>query len=79
MASYKLPRCWLGKSQTVLSDDPQRVEKVITESDVNLECHCADVMQAFFCGEGHLTECHAGMNCEDAQCSHYESYVDGGV
>jgi len=25
-----------------------------------------------FCEFGHLTECHHPMNCEEAQCSHYQ-------
>jgi len=72
MADYKLPKCWLGKSQTVLDADGKMQGKMITEAEVNLQCRCLNEMQAFFCGEGHLTECHAGMSCEDAECSHYE-------
>lgn len=38
----------------------------------NPQCHCHHPMAAMWCLEGHMTECHAGMTCEAAQCSHYE-------
>ena len=46
--------------------------ELITEADCNPNCHCVNPMQAFFCMEGHMTECHAGMRCSTAECSHYE-------
>jgi len=72
MSGYKLPLCWLGKSQWVISEDQTRREQVITEAEVNLQCLCSNPMEAFFCMEGHMTECHVGMSCEEAECSHYE-------
>jgi len=66
---YLLPRCFIG--QTL---DGQNV---ITEDLCNPKCHCLTPMQAFFCAEGHLTECHAGMNCREAKCSNLERYDDG--
>ena len=71
---YKLPKCWLGKSRTILSDKEQWVDQVITEDMVNLECRCTHEMQAFFCDEGHLTECHVGMSYKEAECSHLAQY-----
>jgi hypothetical protein len=47
--------------------------KKITSDQVNLACQCTNPMQAFFCMEGHMTECHVGMTCEEAECSHYEA------
>jgi hypothetical protein len=38
----------------------------------NDACHCPSPMLAMFCAEGHAMECHAGMTCEQAQCSHWE-------
>ncbi len=29
-----------------------------------------------FCLFGHLTECHYPKNCEEAKCSHFETYKD---
>jgi hypothetical protein len=77
---YKLPLCWVGHPST---NHPETVDfivgkhtdktRVITVEDCNPKCHCANSpMQAMFCMEGHMTECHAGMTCEQAQCSHYQ-------
>jgi hypothetical protein len=30
-------------------------------------------MACMFCPEGHMTECHAGMSCEEADCDHYRA------
>jgi hypothetical protein len=68
---YKLPRCWLGMQQT-RDGKPH----TITAEEVNLDCTCTVPMQAFMCAEGHLTECHKGMSCEDAECSHLPRYQD---
>lgn len=73
MANYKLPKCMLGQKRTGIGGDGMIHEEVITEADVNLKCRCENPMQAFFCMEGHMTECHVGMSCEEAECSHYES------
>lgn len=71
---YKLPKCWIGKSMNVMWADGTTGMQVITEADVNLKCHCEHELQAFFCGEGHMLECHVGMTCEEAECSHLERY-----
>lgn len=70
-AGYKLPICWLGKSRTRYDEQGKMYGEIVTEADIDPECHCENEMQAFFCAMGHLTECHAGMTCEDAECSHY--------
>ena len=79
---YKLPRCWIGHPKSMgaasvgmtvpLGKHTDRTG-VITTTDCNPKCHCLSPMQAHFCMEGHMTECHAGMNCEEAECSHFES------
>jgi len=30
-------------------------------------------MTCMFCEFGHMTECHYPMNCEEANCSHYQA------
>ena len=78
--NYKLPKCFLGKSMGVINDKEQMWDRVIGEDDVNLNCRCVGEMQAFFCDDGHLTECHVGMSCEEAQCSHWNDsnlWLDG--
>ena len=73
MADYKLPICWLGKSITVIDEETGKMIGVaVTEEMVQPACHCPKEMEAFFCMEGHMTECHAGKTCEEAECSHYE-------
>jgi len=76
MADYKLPRCWVGHPRTIYGGavvgEHTAGTGMITEDDCNPACHCiSSPMQAHFCMEGHMTECHAGMSCEQAQCSHY--------
>jgi hypothetical protein len=53
---------------------------VATEMGVegNPNCHCSTPMVAMFCMEGHPTECHAGMDCATAQCSHWWREVGHG-
>ena len=68
---YKLPRCWLGTQQ---SKDGQF--RTITAEEVNMECTCTTPMQAFMCMEGHMTECHKGKSCVQADCSHLAQYQD---
>lgn len=29
-------------------------------------------MACMFCMEGHMLECHYGMTCDEAECSHYQ-------
>ena len=77
MSDYKLPICWLGKSITVIDEETGKMIGVaVTEEMVQPACHCPKEMEAFFCMEGHMTECHAGKTCEEAECSHYESQMD---
>lgn len=42
----------------------------------NPNCLCENGMQQFFCQTGHLTECHSGMNCDAASCSHLSKYCN---
>lgn len=63
--------CWLGKYRTVLDENADEAER-ITEADVNMACRCPNEFYAFFCDDGHLTECHVGMSCETARCSHHQ-------
>jgi hypothetical protein len=38
-------------------------------------CRCKhNPMAPMFCSYGHLTECHAGLTCEQAQCGHVARY-----
>jgi hypothetical protein len=76
MAGYKLPICWRGKSITVKDENGKDTGKMVTEDMLNQDCYCSAEMQAFFCDEGHLTECHAGMTCEEAECSHFIQYIE---
>ena len=75
MADYKLPRCWVGQPKTVFGSavvgEHTEGAVEITEADCNPKCHCLHPMQAHFCMEGHMTECHAGMSCSQAECMHY--------
>jgi hypothetical protein len=42
----------------------------------NKNCRCyPNMMQAFFCNQGHMTECHVGMDCATAVCGHLPRYV----
>jgi hypothetical protein len=72
---YKLPKCWIGHPITIhggaLVGEHTDGTRVITQEDCNPACHCSTPMQAFFCMEGHMLECHAGMNCAEARCAHY--------
>jgi hypothetical protein len=70
---YKLPICWLH--QQISSEGNFRLG---TMEDINPDCTCTNPMQAFMCAEGHLTECHKGMNCEEAECSHLAQYDEEG-
>ena len=49
-------------------------------------CRCrGNPMAAMFCMQGHMLECHVGMDCATAKCSHLAKYgqdfdpEDGGV
>jgi hypothetical protein len=70
MPDYKLPICWLSSEEG--GSCPASSESAKSQDEVNPDCHCFSVMQAFFCMEGHMTECHAGKLCEEAECSHYQ-------
>lgn len=78
MADYKLPICWLGtETKDVIGDNGEAVKThIVTEEEVNLNCHCPLPVAAHFCMEGHMTECHAGMTCEEADCFHYSGEED---
>ncbi len=78
---YKLPICWIGHpisrgaasvGITVPLGEHTNGTEIITEDECNPNCHCHNPMQAHFCMEGHMTECHSGMTCEEAECSHYQ-------
>ncbi len=44
------------------------------EPSENPLCQCwPNMMAAMFCPHGHMTECHAGLTCEEAECSHWAS------
>jgi len=80
---YKLPKCWLGKPKSKAAFEHGVIQPVgehtdetlpITKEDINPDCHCPDPFAAHLCMEGHMLECHAGMTCEDAKCSHSRWY-----
>lgn len=54
---------------------------VSAEGELNTEknpnCLCPNPMAAFFCQTGHMTECHSGLTCDKARCSHLPRYSDG--
>jgi hypothetical protein len=44
--------------------------------EANPHCKCyPNMLAAHLCMEGHMTECHAGMSCSQARCSHLERYL----
>lgn len=69
--AYKLPRCWIG--QQYMQDGEFHT---VTAEEIDPACTCVNPLQAFWCMEGHLSECHKGMNCAEADCSHMEQYSD---
>lgn len=43
----------------------------------NPDCRChPNLMKAFFCSTGHMTECHWPKTCDEARCSHLARYAD---
>lgn len=45
--------------------------------DEQPNCQCqGSPMRAFFCPTGHMLECHVGMDCATARCSHLLKYAD---
>ena len=36
-------------------------------------CRAISPIACTFCTEGHMTECHSGMTCEEAECDHYKA------
>ena len=81
MKTYPLPRCWLGQKmqtldvkETLDTGELSFADEIVTESMINPACACENGMQAFWCSTGHMTECHAGMDCRQADCSHLERY-----
>lgn len=79
-AGYKLPACWVGTPLTQYVQKGKRIVEVVTvhtEEHTQAGCKCTLPQQAFLCMEGHLAECHVGMTCEQARCSHYLRNVGG--
>jgi hypothetical protein len=60
------------------------MEKLLSypQPDENPNCLCMQggggLSAAFFCQMGHMTECHSGMSCSDARCSHLPRYDETG-
>lgn len=74
MPDYKLPICFLGTTHQLFGMDASGKpmgDLVITEEMVEMNCQCLTARKAFFCMEGHLTECHVGKTCVEAGCDHY--------
>lgn len=46
------------------------------EENPNCCYHQNNPMAPMFCIEGHLTECHQGMDCEEARCEHYKTQIE---
>ncbi len=67
MSNYKLPRCWLGQEI-----ETSKGKRLVTEADINIDCQCVNPLQPYLCMAGHMTECHAGMTCEEAECGHWQ-------
>ena len=43
--------------------------------DENPLCQCkGNPLAAFWCGHGHMTECHFPFSCQEAACSHLRRY-----
>lgn len=38
----------------------------------NPDCECFTPLAAMFCPYGHMLECHYPVNCETANCSHFQ-------
>jgi hypothetical protein len=74
---YKLPRCWLA--QQIQEDG---VSRSVRLDEIEPDCKCTTPMAAFYCMTGHMTECHPGKTCREAECSHLKQYdppEDGGL
>ncbi len=42
----------------------------------NPRCTCyPNMLAAFWCPTGHMTECHAPRTCEEAECGHLQQYA----
>jgi hypothetical protein len=55
----------------------KRMDDVVVETYPTAQenpncCIHQNPMGPMFCMEGHLLECHQGMDCEEAQCNHYK-------
>ena len=66
---YPLPLCWVG---TI----PEGQTEPITAAQCNPKCYCPSPLAAFWCPEGHMLECHAGMSCGQAECDHYQRELE---
>lgn len=78
---YKLPKHWLGRKMVVPVIEEGRIygsTRKVTESDINPDCHCVHPMASHLCMEGHMLQCHAGMTCQQAGCSHYNGSLEEG-
>jgi len=51
--------------------DGKQIEGTSQVLRSNPQCVCSE-MQAMFCTMGHMLECHYGMSCSEADCSHYQ-------
>jgi hypothetical protein len=79
-AGYKLPACWIGTPHTRYVQRGNKLVEVVEvhkKEDTQSGCKCILPQQAFLCMEGHLAECHVGMTCEQARCSHYQRNQGG--
>lgn len=85
---YKLPAFFLGQIIHVLGikerapgdnrtpglEDLEIIDRPATPEDIQPGCRCTSALQAFFCSTGHMTECHVGLDCRAANCSHLDRY-----
>ena len=56
---------------TTLTLVGQALEAVYPPPEFQPQCQCwPNLMKAFFCPHGHVTECHVGLDCGEAECSH---------
>jgi hypothetical protein len=65
----------------VLGEEQTRIGliRIYPPPDGQPACQCVgNPMKAFFCPTGHMMECHVGLDCERARCSHLLRYHDCG-
>ena len=53
-------------------------EKMGAWKTLNGECPIGRTspMACMFCPYGHMTECHYPLDCEEAECSHYQQEME---